>query len=314
MKIITPIVMTDAKLTSTNMTENDHAVWVAADYVIGDLVISTTTHRIYRCIVAHLLASPVDPDTEWTALDDPLIEDPSTVYWQLISATNIWKLFDEKPSDVCANATIITARITPSEIVRGIGLFGVLGEEVKITMTDPVDGVVFDETISMQDETVVIDWWTWWFEPITQLAEYVSVELPPYADAYIDVTITNTGGTAQCGQIVLGPVMSIGNTLIDGSGWSILDYSFVNLDVYGNLSAVERNSTRLSDFSIEYDTGLNLAVSAKLKSLRGGKAAVWVGSEDSTKAAQNYGILLDARPFYQEGDTMLMSVKIQGLV
>lgn len=314
MKVITPIEMTDAKLTSTNMTETDETDWVDATYAVSDLVQSTTTHTIYRCITAHNVGSPVDPDVEVVAFADPLIEDPATRYWQVISATNIWKLFDEKPSDVCSNATSIYAKITPAEIVGGIGLFGVAGTEVNIKMTDPVEGVVYDETIDMQDETVVIDWYTWAYEPIVQLPEYVAVDLPPYTDAFIEVTIANNGGTASCGQIVLGTVFTIGNMVVDGSGWSILDFSAVETDIYGNLSAVSRNATRLSDFNIEFATGISLSVDNKLRSLRGGAAAVWVGSTDNKKAAQNYGILRDARPYYQEGDMTLMTLKIQGLV
>lgn len=312
MKVITPIAMTDAKLTSTNMTETDEANWAGGtSYVVSDLVQSTSTHTIYRCIAA---STGDDPDIEIAAFADPLIEDPATAHWQIISATNIWKLFDEKPSDVCSNATSIYAKITPAAIVGGIGLFGVAGTEVTIKMTDPTEGVVYDETIDMQDETVVIDWYTWAFEPITQLPEYVAVDLPPYASAFIEITITNTGGTAECGQIAMGPVFTMGNMLVDGSGWSILDFSSVDTDIYGNLSAVSRNATRLSDFSVQFETGISLSVDNKLRSLRGGAAAVWVGSTDNKKAAQNYGILRDARPFYQEGDITLMTFKIQGLV
>ena len=311
MKVVTPITMTDGKLTSTNMTETDEADWlVGTAYVVSDLVQSTTTHTIYRCIAA---STGDDPDIEIAAFADPLIEDPATAHWQIISATNIWKLFDEKPSDLCTNATSIYAKVTPAEIVGGVGVFGVVGESVQIKMTDPVEGVVYDETIDMQDETVVVDWYTWWFESIVQLPEYVAVDLPPYTDAFIEITITNTGGTAACGQIVLGSVFSMGNMMVDGSGWSILDFSSVDVDVYGNLSAVTRNATRLSDFNVQFDTGISLSIDNKLKSLRGGRPAIWVGSTDHKKAAQNYGILRDARPYYQEGDMTLMTVKIQGL-
>ena len=313
MKVVTPIEITDGKLTSTNMTETDEADWlVGTTYAVSDLVQSTATHTIYRCIAA---STGDDPDVEIAAFADPLIVDPAIAHWQIISATNIWKLFDEKPSDLCTNTTSIYAKVTPSEIVGGIGVFGVVGTELTIKMTDPVEGVVYDETIDMQDETVVVDWYTWWFEPIVQLPEYVAVDLPPYTDAFIEITITNTGGTAACGQIVLGSVFSIGNMLVDGSGWSILDYSYVDTDnIYGSLYAVQRNATRLSDFDIVFDTGISLSVDNKLRSLRGGVPAIWVGSNDHKKAAQNYGILMDARPYYQEGEMTRMTVKIQGLV
>ena len=181
-------------------------------------------------------------------------------------------------------------------------------------MTDPTDGVVYDETIDMQDDSGVVDWYTWAYNPIVQVTEVAVTDLPPYKDAYIEITITNTGGTAKCGQIVLGPVSAMGNLLTEGSGWSTIDYSYVANDDYGNRTTVVRSATRLSNFEIEVNTTLNLSLDSKLRELRGGNPSVWVGSTDARKAATAYGIILNARSYYQDGNVSRFSITLQGLV
>ena len=314
MKLIVPNAVTDATLTTTNMTEADYSVWVDANYSVGDYVISTATHRIYRALTVQTLGTPQDPDIEAADIADPFTAAPATIYWQIISATNIWQLFDEKPSHQCENATSIYVKITPAEIIGGIALFRVEGTEVTIKMTDPTDGVVYDETIDMQDDSGIVDWYTWAYSPIIQVTEMAVTDLPPYKDAYIEITITKTGGTAKCGQVVLGPVFAMGNLLTEGSGWSTLDYSYVANDDYGNRTTVVRSATRLSNFEIEVNTTLNLSLDSKLRELRGGKPSVWVGSTDARKAATAYGIILNARSYYQDGNVSRFSITLQGLV
>lgn len=316
MFVFKQILMTDAILTSSNITEDDHPVWDnATDYAIGDYVISTATHTVYRALVANGPSTTVaDPDVEQIAINDPLIADPDPINWQVISATNRWKAFDEKPSVLASNADTIDYTFTPGEIVTGIGAFNVSANTMRVIMTDPTDGVVYDTTVDLIDNTEVIDWYTYFFAPFSALSEVVLVDLPPYPNATLQVTFVSTGGTPTVGQVAFGRVRQIGFTEIKNTGFQFLDFSTVENDIFGNLTKVEREATRLSRFSVVTSSFTNLSIDNLLRDLKGGKSAVWVGDTDSRKAAIAYGFHRDTQPLYDVGDTTLYDIQVQGLV
>jgi hypothetical protein len=76
LKVIPPLSITDSNLTSSNVTEADHAAYVAGTtYAIGNRVIITTpnVHKIYESLQAGNIGH------------DHL---PSPTWWIEVSATN----------------------------------------------------------------------------------------------------------------------------------------------------------------------------------------------------------------------------------
>jgi len=51
-----------------------------------------------------------------------------------------------------------------------------------------------------------------------------------------------------------------------------------------------------------------------MRDLRGGTAAVWIGDDDSRKAALNYGFYRDYRVIYTTAEYSVVSLQIQGIV
>lgn len=312
MKIIRPTPVTDDTFVSSTIPEDDYAAWSSVTtYAAGAFVISVATHTVYRSLTADNLNN--DPDLEQVALADPLIADPAIINWQVIGATDRWKLFDSKPSQQATAADNITTVIAPGVFIGGVAGFGISAASVTVTMTD--DGTeVYSRTIDMQDETPVIDWSTYFFEPILELSEFVFTDLPPYSAAQVSVSISRTGGDVSLGQVLMGPVFNAGTTLIGGTGFSGLDFSFVENDAFGNLTTVRRDATRLSSFDVLLPATQLLSFDTRMRSLRGGVPAVWIGSADNRKAAVNYGILRDYRTFYQTPDYSSITIETQGIV
>ena len=53
MKVIKPVAVTDAVLISSTAPETDYSAWAAGTaYSVGNLVIRTSTHRIYERLIA----------------------------------------------------------------------------------------------------------------------------------------------------------------------------------------------------------------------------------------------------------------------
>lgn len=312
MKVIIPLNVTDSILTSSSIAENDHPQWAGGTtYARGAFVISTATHTVYRSLTAGNVGN--DPDVEQAALADPLIDDPDPINWQVISATNRFKMFDKKPSVQATAAEQIEVVLTPGQIVDGIAGFGITAATVTISASSATyGGVIFDRTIAMQDESVVTDWYSYYFTPIARLGEFAVSDIPPYGDAVFTVTFDATGDVGV-GQLVIGSTRDLGIADVE-SGFSGLDFSFVQQDDFGNLTTVRRAATRLSTFEVFCDTFTMLSLDNLLRSLRGGVAAVWIGDDDARKAALNYGFYRDYRVVYKEGDNSLLSLQIQGIV
>lgn len=312
MKIIRPTPVTDATLISSTIPENDHAVWSAAtNYGAGAFVISVATHTIYRSLTADNLNK--NPDLEQVALADPLIADPDPINWQVIGATDRWKLFDSKPSQAATRANNITIVNAPGVFIGGLGGFNISANTVTITMEDA--GVeVYARTVSLQDESGVIDAFSYCFGEIVELSEFVVTDLPPYAGALVTVSLDRPGGNVKVGQIVMGPLWDTGVTRPDGSGFSGLDFSLVENDQFGNLTRVRREAATLSNFDLLLDATQLLSFKTRMKSLRGGVAAVFVGSDDNRKSAISYGILRDYRVSYQTPFWSIINLETQELV
>lgn len=315
MKIITPITMADAKLISSDITEDDHAEWdISTTYSRGDYAISTTTHTVYRSLTDSNLGN--DPDAETAALADPLTDDPDPVNWQVISATNRWKMFDQKPSVQSSRTDDITIEVAPGEFIGGVAGFALSGTSVRVEGYIPgsPDDTIYDTTVDLYDDDYAYNWYDYFFQPLTPITEFTLTDLPPYQDAVWRVTVTNTGGTAKAGQIVFGKLYEIGSVIIPGTGWSGLDFSYVENDEFGNLTRVVREATRVFDFEVEVPTALILTLFERLRALRGGTSAVWVGDDRNELGATAYGFARDYRLVYQAGSVSVISIQVQGMV
>lgn len=314
MRLIIPQGVTDATLVSSSIPENDHPQWlVGTTYARGDFVISVATHTVYRSLTDSNTGN--DPDLEQVALADPLIDDPDPIRWQIISATNRWRMFDRKPSVQASAADQIEVVIAPDRIAGGVAGFGVDANSVTVTVDSVANGgEVFSRTIPMQDESLVFNWYSYYFAPLVPLTEFVVSDLPPYGDAEITVTLDRAGSTVRCGQIVVGAVQNIGITKPENTGFTGLDFSFVEQDEFGDLTTVRRAATRLSQFEILMSNSTLLGFDSLMRELRGGVAAVWIGDGDARKAAINYGFYRDYRAVYQTNDYSIMSLQVQGIV
>ena len=319
MKVLTPIDPTDAMLVAANITEDDYAEWSAAtNYVIGDYVISTATHTVYRALVASGPATTaVDPDLEAANFTDPLVDTSAeTRHWQIIGATNLWKLFDKKPSVQAINADTIDVSLTPGDIVGGIGLFNVNASSVRVTVTSAAEGLVYDQTRELVDNENVTDWYDFFFAAIEELDEITFLELPPYADATYRIVVTREAGTAYVGQIVLGSVKDLGTTLIGGTGFDGFDFSTISTDVFGNIQTTRRAATRVNRFRVLAQMTRMQAIERILNDLRGGVPAVWIGATDDRVNALAYGYARDWRVDYldPEANAANLTLEIQGIV
>lgn len=281
MRVLIPFTMTDSNLLSSSIAENDYAEWNSAtSYVVGDRVISLTTHRIYEALQA---STNVDPTTD--TADPP--------YWLDIGATNRWKAFDQKISDpvtVADGVNTITYSLGAFGIPsNSVTLFGLKGRTTSLVVTDATDGEVYNQEISLIDNALVNDWFTYFFEPARVKSEAIFEGIPPYANATYDITITDdTLNEPELGQIVLGQEYTLGETNY-GTSVSIEDFSRKDRDDFGNAILVERPFAKLIDFDFTVNTNEVRRTAILLETVRATPAVYYAGPATERFGTTVYG-------------------------
>lgn len=279
MKLIRPITITSAMLTSSTAPETDYAAWSGATaYVVGNRCIMTSTHKIYECLVNNTNFSP---DVNLTG---------ATPKWMLISATNRWAMLDAGWGTQTAIATPLTVVLTPGELLNSIALLNVAATSITVTMTVTGD-TVYSSTTAMLGGNEIIDWYGYFFEPIIYKTDLVLTDLPPYSTGIITIAITNTGGTAKCGNCVLGSVYDLGGTQY-GTTAGITDYSAKTVDTFGNATVVVRKYSKRMTAKLQVDNLYIDDVATLLAQYRS-TPLVWIGADNAYTSLIVYGFYKD---------------------
>jgi hypothetical protein len=281
MHVLIPFAVLDSNLISTSIAEDDFAVWDSATaYSVGDKVISVVTHRIYEALQA---STNVDPTTD--------VADPP--YWLNIGATNRWKAFDKTISDP------VTVANGVDEIIYELGafgipsnsitLFGLKGRVASVVGVDTTDGEIYRQEISLIDNALVDDWFSYFFEPARVKTEAIFESIPPYANANYTITLEDTSSSEpELGQIVLGQEYEIGLTSY-GTAVSIEDFSRKERDAFGNAIIVERPFAKLIDFDFTVNTEKARRTAILLETVRAIPAVYYAGPDTEKYGTTVYG-------------------------
>jgi hypothetical protein len=124
-KVLVPVVVTDIMLQQSTLAEDDYAAWSSATaYVVGDRVISTTSHKIYECVLNHTNQSP-------------LIAANIGVEWVIVGPTNRWKPFDQTLASTAVRTTgDIAYRLWLDTNVDTVAIFGMAGGTVTVLLVN----------------------------------------------------------------------------------------------------------------------------------------------------------------------------------
>ncbi len=296
MKVIKPITLTSAMLVSSTAPETDYAAWNAATaYAIGDYCIRTSTHRVYRRLIAGTTATAPESDG---------------VNWIDYSPTNTWAMFDSTVSTQTAIASPLTVVIKPG-ICNSLALFGLEGTTLDTTVRDGLAGpVVYTKSVTL-DGTTITDWYQYFFEPPVQLQEVVMTDLPPYSNAHITITVTG-GSTCKVGALCVGTWYDLGLVQY-GCSVGIQDWSIKSTDAFGTTSFIERAYSKTMSVRPVINKGDFNRVSQLLTSLRA-KPSVWVGTDAAGyEPLTIFGFPKSFSIDVAYSTTVLCSLEIEGL-
>lgn len=296
LKFLTPVAIGDAQFVSSTRAEDDYAAWSSATtYAAGARVIKTSTHRIYESVQGNNLNH--DPATDTSG------------WWVDIGPTNRWAMLDRVVGTITCQASPLTVVLDPG-IVSALTLLDIAGTQVTVSMTDgPAGPTVYNKTFDISDDAPLIDWWMYFFEPISPATVLVVPDLPPYSTGRLTVSIS-ASGNAACGTLAVGELVEVGDVRT-GARLGLIDFSKKETDAYGATKVVQRAFARRFDLNVLIrNTRLDYLIS-RLAAIRA-TPVVWIGSDryDSLVA---YGWMRDWNitiPYATHSET---AISIEGL-
>lgn len=105
----------------------------------------------------------------------------------------------------------------------------------------------------------VLNWYDWFFTEPVRSGNVVFDDIPPYKNAALNISVSNPGGTAAIGCCFIGKSYTLGTTLWDLTG-GILSYSTTTTDTFGNTTMVKRANAKRLNFDVVIPAGYESAV------------------------------------------------------
>jgi hypothetical protein len=237
--VVRPITVTPAMLTATDLTEADYPAYNAGTtYASGDRVIVVADHAIYESLQASNTGHTPSTSVDW---------------WIKVSPTNRWKAFDRVNSSRTEKATSMYFEILPGQVINAVGILSLVGAtSVRIRVTDPTDGLVYDNTISAARMIREPSWYEWFFGFRVDKPNIVDMALPGYPSATIRIDIYGSASLAV-GVILLGQQVTIGHSIAKGASIGITDYSRKEADEYGEFNLVKRAFAKRATYPVNID-------------------------------------------------------------
>ena len=296
MKVIKPITFTSGMLSSTNATETVDS-WVAGTTYAKDAEVNYS-NSIYVSLQDGNTGKI--PTTEHT-------------WWIRKSSNNTYSMFDEFVNTQTTRLTNLTVSVIPGAIFNSLALFNITGgTSLTVTINNGIAGPVLYHKVFDLDNTFIIDWYMYFFEPYDVKNEIIIQDIPPYSSGVITASLDGTD-TVGIGNFVFGSIYNLGSTQY-GASSGIRDYSAKEANVFGITSLVKRAFSKRMDASLLIKTENIRFVRRILEDLRA-TPVVWVGTDyDSYDVLNVYGYYRDFNMEINYPSYSLCRLEIEGLV
>ena len=174
--------------------------------------------------------------------------------------------------------------------------------------------LVYQEDRQLIDDSVVFDWWSYYFAPARLQNAALFSGMPASGENDI-LSVNISGGNAlECGQVVFGLGYDVGYTQTGDTGFEGLDFSHVETNIYGDLVTVEREATEIHRFDLLIE-GLKLSEFATtMHDLKGGKRGLFIGDVNQGSRAWAYGFARDWNVYWRDGTWARARLIVQGVV
>lgn len=234
----------------------------------------------------------------------------NSTWWLDCGATNRWSMFDTSVSSQSSSPDTLTASLRVSGRADTVALLNVSAATARVKMTDAVDGVVYDQTQTLTSDSGITDWYAYFFEPIVRKPDALFTDMPPYANAQVDITLTDTGSAVLCGAALTGLSRDIGGTMY-GASLGIQDYSIKQRDDFGNYTILERAFNKRAVLPVIIDNSIVDEVATILAQYRA-TPTLYIGTDDFS-STWVYGFYKDWSTAIQYVNHSICNLEVEGL-
>jgi hypothetical protein len=242
---------------------------------------------IYNGRVYEVLTNNTDQPDLGALLDPPS--------WLDLGVVNPLRMFDGKLDSLTVSTSPLVVEITPAQIVNGLAIFNINATTVQITMTDPVDGLVYDSgEIELIDSGTITGWYEFFFGQRLQKFDVVKTDMPTYPNATITIIALGTD-EITIGEIVAGKNQNLGVAQY-GTSVGIIDFSRKEQDQFGNFAITPRRFSKRAEYDVKVNTPSNSGLQRTLSDFRT-TPIVWIGDENKLETVvygyyRNFDILI----------------------
>lgn len=298
MRVIKSIETTDAILTYSNIPEDEYPLWVSGTSytALGKVIYN---HKIYERIVTGAGTTPPDLDQ---------------ANWLAKGYTNRFRMFDNIISSVSSRVGGIEFTLTPNQVVNGIALLNVNASLVRVVMTDPIFGVIYDKTKWIRSSSEVVDYYSYFFAPLVNLGDLntaIFLDLPNSPTSTITVYVTSGTGLVEVGEVVYGLQSVVGRTNY-GTSIGIKSYSRKEVDEFGTVTVVKRKNSKYADYDVDIDN-INLAQVQRLFADIDSVPCVFIGNPEMEELIV-YGFYSDFKATISFPTVSKCTLRVEGLV
>ena len=294
MQVIKPV---DYALTSVSAAEDDAPVWDGA-----------TTYNFGNPVMLDGLVyvSSIDGNLGL----DPSLEEQGLVgvRWVLRGATNIRKFMDASLSTQTVGDDPLIIEVTAAERFTALALFGL---DTSKTTVEIITGVTTTTAATIfTGAEPVGSWWDW-----LNTVFYASTDrlvltgLSGFAGSTIRLTIT--GGSPALGSLVVGRVIRIGSSIMDGST-KLRRRTFTKIETndFGDVTVTRRAIARDVTYSIVADRDGFGTKAQFLDSIDGVRVVTFAA--DGWDQFINYGFITDWELPADMPDNFMFEITTQG--
>lgn len=317
MRVIPPVAITDALLTSSTVVETASAAYVggttyalnATASVAGALGAIAEYKSIQTSNTGH---APASSPLWWAktgdtyqlysgaatyALGETVIDAVNhyvyeskaagnighaltdVTYWLCTGRTNRWAMFELKSNQRTRSPLSLTLVVTPGERCNTIALGNIVANIVDLSVSS--GGVVTYTDTSDLNTREAFNYYDYCFKPFSTQSTLIRFDLPPHTNAVITVTLTATEGDVELGAFAIGTYNYIGGVQYNAED-DAKNYSTVERNFDGSISnMVPRLSVPSMTETLSVDKVLVNSI-RKLRTQLNGQVAVWSGLDDDS--------------------------------
>lgn len=303
MIVITPQELAIAQI-SSNAAISEYPLWVSGtNYLTGD--------RVYYQPMGFLYPHDYEAIQHVSGPEHFTPPDQLPSHWLDLGVSNRYRMFDGVIGDATERADSLSVTLMPGQVVNGIGFFGLAGSEIRVRVDDPVDGIVYDRTEPLVDNSQITDWYAYFFDPIIARTDVAFLDMPNYGTADVIIDVLATGSIAMIGEAIIGRQRFLGVSNF-GTQIGLRSYSRKVTDEFGRVSVVKRRNAKIVDFDVTFETSNTASVQRIIGDLDA-VPTLFIG-DTRYEATIVYGFLLDFKIPLETPSISSGTIQVEGLV